>query len=787
VVSFSSIRLTFIFLFLGIGCGVSAQLHGLVVDAQTQLPLSHVHVEVHELNADVVTDGKGYFIVEDIPVGKYHLHVLKENYAAKLFDFSVERDSITTLRIELEPSNFQLTEVVIEDGTSKVEVRRSSQAMVSISASELALANGLTLSEKLKLQPGISSISTGSGMSKPQIRAYSGARCFIQDLGMKHEAQQWGSDHGLEIDPFQIENIEWKKGAGNVLYGSDAIGGVLSIRLPDVPKEGVHGNVGSLYHTNNGAFGNSAQLTFRKEKTYAKLRATQLAYGDMQLPADSFTYLRRIYPLAEGALQNTAGKDVHEQFVLGRLLPKGKIQLSQSLYTQRAGMFVGAVGVPTVGSVQSDGDARNVGYPNVSLRHYKTALHLSSNRKIGWFELNGGIQENRRQEFILPRREGFQPLPTDNVAHDLRLRSAQINSFLRRTSSNGTKMLFGLFSEVLQHTRGGYDFLLPNYFGNQNAIYVQQNAPLQHRKKETFRTLGLRFEQGTLRCESFRSPIYVAPDSIGSYYVRSNDVKRYFSGLSLEWGEAIALRNKQSLKYSLQRAWRMPNAAELFINGVHHGTFRHEQGNAQLNPEVAYMLDLAYEFQAEKMSVSIAGYAHYFSNYIFLRATSRFSELADGGLIYAYSEDRAVFSGGEVKSELKLSNRTNVIWTAQSVFSYLFSSGTSSPFTPPVSSSMNLQHKLFDRKNKFVVQLEVQGNWAAAQNRVDRNEKTTPGYETLDMRIAVEWKWRKMILESNAGVSNVFNSTYYNHTSNYRRLNLPEMGRNVFFQTFIKF
>jgi iron complex outermembrane receptor protein len=82
---------------------------------------------------------------------------------------------------------------------------------------------------------------------------------------------------------------------------------------------------------------------------------------------------------------------------------------------------------------------------------------------------------------------------------------------------------------------------------------------------------------------------------------------------------------------------------------------------------------------------------------------------------------------------------------------------------------------------------EVQGNWTAAQNRVDRNEKSTPGYETLDTRLAMEWKWRNMSLESNLGVNNVFNSFYYNHTSNYRRLNLPEMGRNVFIQSIVKF
>jgi iron complex outermembrane receptor protein len=497
--------------------------------------------------------------------------------------------------------------------------------------------------------------------------------------------------------------------------------------------------------------------------------------------------LRRIYPLAEGALQNTAGKDLHEQFVIGRLLPKGKIQLSQSLYTQQAGMFVGAIGVPTVGSVQSDGDSRNVGFPNVSLRHFKSALHFSSNTKWGWFETNAGVQENRRQEFILPRREGFQPLPNYNVAHDLRLRSAQINSYLRMTSKEGTKTLVGLFAELLQHSRGGYDFLLPNYAGTQHAVYFQRNGLLQHRKKETFRTVGLRLEQGRMRDEVFRSPVYASVDSIGSYYVRANEITRNFAGWSFEIGEAVSIHEGQSLKYSLQRAWRMPNAAELFINGVHHGTFRHEQGNAELNPEVGYLFDTAYELQTEKFRLSLAGYAHYFSNYIFLRASSFYSELSDGGQVYVYSQDRAMFSGGEVKSEFQLNTRTRLEWSAQSVFSYLFLSGTASPFTPPISSSVTLQHKLFELKNKLNVLLEVQGNWAAAQNRVDRNEKSTQGYQTLDSKLKVEWKLRGITLESNLGVNNLFNAFYYNHTSNYRRLNLPEMGRNVFIQTLIKF
>lgn len=786
MIRFSKI-ISVLFLFLGISKGAFSQLHGLVVDASTQLPLSHAHVEVHELNYEVITDGKGYFIVEEIPVGKYHLHVLKENYVAKLFDFTVEKDSITTLRIELLPSTFQLNEIVIEDGTSKVEVRRSSQAMVSLSAAELTLSNGLTLSDKLKSQPGISSISTGAGMSKPQIRAYSGSRCFIQDLGMKHEAQQWGSDHGLEIDPFQIENLEWRKGAGNVVYGSDAIGGVLSLRLPEVPKEGVHGNVGSIIQTGNQTLGNSAQISIRKNRNYLKVRSTLMKYGDMNLPADSFTYLNRIYPLAEGALQNTAGKDLHEQFVFGRLLPKGKIQLSQSLYTQNAGMFVGAVGVPTGTSVQSDGDSRNVGFPNVSLRHFKTALHFSSNTKWGWFETNAGVQENRRQEFILPRREGFQPLPNYNVAHDLRLRSAQINSFLRITSAEGTKTLVGLFSELLQHSRGGYDFLLPNYSGVQNAAYYQRNGTLQHRKKETFRTFGFRIEQGKFTDEAYATPVYASVDSIGSYYVRAAEVKRNFVGWSFEIGEAVAIREGQSLKYSLQRAWRMPNAAELYINGVHHGTFRHEQGNAQLNPEVGHMFDVGYEFQKKKIRFSLAGYAHYFSNYIFLRASSTYSQLSDGGQVYVYSQDRALFSGGEMKSEFQLNELAKLEWSASSVFSYLFTSGTATPFTPPISSSLLFQHKLIELKKKLLIEWQVQGKWAAAQNRVDRNEKGTAGYEIFDSSINIEWKCKGVFVESHVGVNNLFNSTYYNHSSNYRRLNLPEMGRNVFIQTRLSF
>jgi iron complex outermembrane receptor protein len=167
--------------------------------------------------------------------------------------------------------------------------------------------------------------------------------------------------------------------------------------------------------------------------------------------------------------------------------------------------------------------------------------------------------------------------------------------------------------------------------------------------------------------------------------------------------------------------------------------------------------------------------------------SSVFSELSDGGQVYVYSQERSLFSGGEMKSEFQLNTRTKLEWSAQSVFSFLFLSGTASPFTPPISSSLYLQHKLFELKNKLNVQLEVQGNWAAAQNRVDRNEKSTPGYQTLDSKLKVEWKLRGITLESNLGVNNLFNAFYYNHTSNYRRLNRPEMGRNVFIQTLIKF
>ena len=134
-----------------------------------------------------------------------------------------------------------------------------------------------------------------------------------------------------------------------------------------------------------------------------------------------------------------------------------------------------------------------------------------------------------------------------------------------------------------------------------------------------------------------------------------------------------------------------------------------------------------------------------------------------------------------------MNRRTKIEWSAQSVFSYLFLSGTASPFTPPISSSVFLQQKLFEWKKQLNVQLEVQGNANAAQNRVDRNEKVTPGYHTFDIRMKVEWKLNRLTLESNVGVNNVFNANYFNHTSNYRRLNLPEMGRNVFIQTLIKF
>ncbi|MEZ4800707.1 MAG: TonB-dependent receptor plug domain-containing protein [Flavobacteriales bacterium] len=399
---------------------------GRILDAETKESVVGAHIECHETGYMTFSDTTGAFEIPQLKNGQYHLHIEMAGFKAYAEHFTIEGEDVFSALVLLESSHIELRQVNIESEVSKADYRHSSQDLMILDLKSASSIGATNLSQKLAQLPGVNKLESGTGIAKPIIRGLSGNRILVSDLGMKQEGQQWGSDHGLEIDPFINEKVEVIKGPASILYGSDALGGVIRVQTPAIPSKGWSGGLTGIYRSNNDYYGSSVNLNFASNHFFVKSRLTWAEYGDVKLPANSFTYLNRTLPIYNNELKNTAGKDLHYQVTMGWKGVKNVHKLTFSHFHQNNGFFPGLVGIPSGFNVLPDGNTRNIDLPNQQVDHYKLALNSTLVLSKGWLQLDAGWQRNIREERIIPHQQGYAPISESPVAHHLELSTTQI-------------------------------------------------------------------------------------------------------------------------------------------------------------------------------------------------------------------------------------------------------------------------------------------------------------------------------------------------------------------------
>ena len=231
-------------------------------------------------------------------------------------------------------------------------------------------------------------------------------------------------------------------------------------------------------------------------------------------------------------------------------------------------------------------------------------------------------------------------------------------------------------------------------------------------------------------------------------------------------------------------SFRLPTAIELGANGIHHGSFRHEQGDANLDSEKGYVFDTSLNYRKNSFNASLSPYLYYFDNYIFLNPSGEFSILPHAGQIYKFTQSVAFLSG----MELSLSNIFAEKWHTQLTLEYLYNRQINKdrsrnfplPFTPPVNGFAEVGYEFLTNSEIFNdTQIFTNVTFTLEQDRIAQNEKVTPGYGLLGGGIRTNLDWSGFRATVNLQATNIFNTKYFNHTSFYRALEIPEMGRNI--------
>ena len=632
------------------------------------------------------------------------------------------------------------------------------------------------LAASLSALPGVNHINVGLGIGKPVIRGLYSNRLIVTDQGVKQEGHQWGIDHGLEIDQFRARRVEVIKGPSSLEHGSDGLGGVLRI-LPDpiAATNSLQASVSLLGKSNNDHVGGNIFIAGSGNHFFGSANLSHQAFSDYRVPSDKFVYNTFELPLFNQQLKNTAGKESSFSITSGYRDEKNLARISVSQYRQHAGIFAGAVGIPQSYILQDDGDSRNIEFPSQRVNHQRAVAffqhHFSQRRKI---ELSLGIQENHRREFSFPEFHAIQDRSDINqrLALEMRLRTISLD------------LAYSLVEEIkigfnIQHQNneiGGFDYFLPPFRTLRAGVfgfrYINLNPWFKLKA-------GMRLDYGFNQSDEAGRDVWnTSGEVIGQ--LRSEATEHHFFNYAASMGFIQKFEKMDNLEFfgHLGKSFRIPYPVETSSNGVHHGSFRHELGRTDLNAEHGYQLDAGFRFFNKRGLVSVTPFFNFFKDYIYLRPSAEFSPLPDAGQLYRYEQHDAVFSGFEIEWEYQMSQNLNISQSFESVWSYNLDTRLPLPFSPPHTFHTALEYSIELMEGRVQLKSDLSHRWVLSQDRVDRNELSTPSYHLLQGGIQIASRHILAGASLSFRCHNILDVNYLNHLSRYRQLGIPEQGRN---------
>ncbi len=679
--------------------------------------------------------------------------------------------------------------VTIKDNRAQIEKQEAILQVQTVNSQFIRRHLGGSLMKTLERVPGIKTIGIGSGQSKPLVRGLGFNRVVVLDKGIKHEGQQWGADHGLELDQFAAGEVELLKGAASFAYGSDAIAGAINVKpVPPPAPHSFGGAVDITGKTNNMLYGGSLNLYGRGEHWWADGRITYQDYADYKVPADTVFVYDYAAGLHKQQLRNTAGNETSLHFNTGYIGDKFRSTFHISNVYSKSGFFANAHGLEPrkVDAAMHDASRRDILLPYQEVNHFKVINRSSYQLQQHQLEMELGYQYNHRQEYSQYVPHGYMPaLYPDTMNIDPSLERAfdkQVYSFnLRDNITIGQHTLMaGVSGERQENKIGGWGFLVPAFVQHNAGAFVYDKFRLN---SKVILHGAIRYDYGEMQMQQYTDWFYSNDEKL----VRADKMRRSFN--SVVWSAGVNYNlERLSLKGNVGKSFRMPIAKELAANGVNYHYFSYERGNASLSPEESYQVDASVGWEDENWSITFTPFYNYFPNYIYLNPTSVHDYYyGAGNQVFEYEQSRVVRYGTELQMKYNILPSLSTEVLGEYLYSQQVSGdkeGYTLPFSPPPSVLINLSYSPAALPQSYI---SLDYRITAAQNRIVPPEKKTPGYRLLHLQAGTPINIRKQPLVLSLQVQNVLNTRYMEHTSFYRLLELPEAGRNIVLSVKIPF
>ncbi len=639
----------FVFTLSIVSASAENTLRGRVTDL-AGTPLTGAIVEITDLKTGAAVDSIGNFVLLNLPKGSFMVEVHFLGYATTTQAVAIAGD--TRVNFKLSENIIEKNEVVVTGSSLATGERRSITPIQSLSLKQLHENVSTNIIDAITALPGVTAISTGPAISKPIIRGLGYNRIITLNNGVRQEGQQWGDEHGIEIDDYNVTRVEVLKGPASLAYGSDALAGVINIiSNPDVPEGKILGNVTGNFQSNGGYLAGHADIAGKQNGISWSAFMTDKASHDYQNKYDGYVYNSRFTNMNYGASIGINKKWGSSKFYFTAF--NQKLGIPEGERDSATGGFLKAVNMDgrdtSVLVTSNDNKSYMMSTPHQHIQHYKyvwdNSIYLNNGGRVG---ITMGYQRNIREEFsnvLKPDVAGLSLL-LQTLTYDVKYFLPQKSNWHVALGVNGMSQW---------NLNEGSEFLVPDYRLFDGGFYGIAKRDWEKWSISGGARLDVRVVSTYMKLEN----AYFKYSPVITYQLFFPFTDQFTNG-SGSIGAAYNVSKATTLKLNFSTGYRTPNIAELSANGVHEGTIRYEYGNVNLKPENSAQFDLGMSWHSEHALVNVSLFDNYISRFIYIRkllgvsgADSIPSFNNDNGFqAFRQDQNNANLYGGELNIDL---------------------------------------------------------------------------------------------------------------------------------------
>lgn len=793
-------------------------LTGTIKNKANQELLPGALIYLPDLKSGVISNEEGTYIINKLPKIKTILQVKLLGF--KTIVKEVDLANTQQLDFELEESVVEADEIVVTGTSHATELKRNPIPIISIDTKYLSESSANNIIDAISKVPGVSALNTGPNISKPYIRGLGYNRILTLFDGIRQDGQQWGDEHGVEVDQFLVDRIEVVKGPASLIYGSDALAGVVNLLPAHTAPEGrIKGSLTGNYQSNNKQVATSLALAGNSKGFVWGIRASK---------KQASTYKNQY----DGNVFGTKYNETDLNAYLGINKSWGYSRLNFSMYDNlqevpdgsrdsSSRKFVKQISEEdTLRPIVTDSELNNykIGVIHQQVKHFRL---YSDNHFIlskGHINLKLGVQQSHRQEFSHPLHPGLAGLDLilNSVNYDLKYHFPELKELEATLGING----------MYQQNKSGKatEFVIPNHslidFGP--FVFVKKSF------KKFDLVVGARYDTRVFTNDKLytktntdtgfdmETPFNAADTTLTKQF---DAYSHTFSGFSGSLGGTYSLSDALSIKLNVARGYRAPNISEISAKGVHPGTGFQQLGDANFKPEFSLQEDLGLFFDNEHISGSIEVFNNIIDNYIYneklLSLTggdSIFTESGNQYQVFKFRQTKAQLYGGEFSFDihphpldwLHFENTVSYISAVNlgGNGANITDSTKYLPYIPPFHTNSELRADFKKKVGCFSsIYIKVAFQYFATQDKFYSaygTETKTEGYYLLDAGLGfdVVTKKNKTLCSINVAASNLTDVAYQSNMSRLKyfdnypnnqtgRSGIYNMGRNFSFKLII--